>query len=474
MSQDTDGRRFRRQAAETAWRPGSTSGHPLASESWLLRLAVTVGVGLGAGVGGMLLALLLHLVQHIAYGYSLNAVISPQTFLAGVSASSPTHRVLVLLACGAVAGVGWWGVYRFGQPLVSIGKAMKSDDPRMPIVTTCAHALLQIVTVALGSPLGREVAPREVGATFAVWLSRRARLSVQETRTMIACGAGAGLAAVYNVPLGGALFVLEVLTGTFSASVAVPALATCVIAATVAWAGLGDETQYSFPHIELSAALVAWSILAGPLFGAFAYGFSRLTSAARANAPRDWRIIPLCLAVFLLIGLAAMAYPQLLGNGKGPLQQGFDGAVGVELAVVLLALKLAATAGSLRAGAEGGLLTPGMAIGALAGIILGGPCNLLAPTTPPGAFAIVGAAAFLASSMRMPLTAIVLVGEFTRVDHDFYVPIVFAVAGSTAARWFCERRFEQPLGADAGSPRAGPRGVVNPVDDSGQANGAAS
>jgi H+/Cl- antiporter ClcA len=99
---------------------------------------------------------------------------------------------------------------------------------------------------------------------------------------------------------------------------------------------------------------------------------------------------------------------------------------------VLLVLKVAITAGSLRAGAEGGLLTPGIANGALLAIVLGGVWNLIWPGTSSGAFAVVGAAAFLAASMQMPLTAVVLIVEFTRVNHDFLIPILFAVAGSVS------------------------------------------
>jgi H+/Cl- antiporter ClcA len=80
----------------------------------------------------------------------------------------------------------------------------------MPAGTTTIHALLQIVTVALG-PLGREVAPREMGALGAGMVARKLGLLADETRTLVACGAGAGLAAVYNVPLAGALFSLEVM-----------------------------------------------------------------------------------------------------------------------------------------------------------------------------------------------------------------------------------------------------------------------
>ena len=266
----------------------STPREPVTSERSPLTvfIAVTLLTGVGAGLGGMLLALLLHWIQHVAYGYSIDHVISSESFLDGVSGAAPERRVLVLVICGLVAGLGWWALYRFGRPLVSIKKAVKSDDPRMPVVSTVVHAVLQIVTVALGSPLGREVAPREIGSVWAGWLSHRAGLSAAESRIMVACGAGAGLAAVYNVPLGGAVFVLEVLLGTFGWAALVPAVATSAIAAIVAWMGLGNEHQYTVSPLMLSTPLVVWSALCGPVFGVAAWGFTQLTTRARAQAPK--------------------------------------------------------------------------------------------------------------------------------------------------------------------------------------------
>ncbi|MGA7782040.1 MAG: chloride channel protein [Paraburkholderia sp.] len=395
-------------------------------------VSVTLLTGIGAGLGGMLLALLLHWIQHVAFGYSLTHVVSSESFLEGVTTAAPGRRVLVLVACGLVAGLGWWTLYRFGRPLVSIKKAVKSDDPRMPVVSTVVHALLQIVTVALGSPLGREVAPREIGSVWAGWLSHRAGLSVAERRIMVACGAGAGLAAVYNVPLGGAVFVLEVLLGTFGWAALVPAVATSAIAAVVAWIGLGNEHQYQVQQLALGTPLVVWSAVCGPVFGLAAWGFVWLTTRARAHAPKDWQLPVLALVNFAIIGALAVYFPQLLGNGKGPAGLSFNSELTIGLAAILLILKVAITAGTLRAGAEGGLLTPGLANGALLAIVLGGVWNLIWPGTSTGAFAIVGAAAFLAASMQMPLTAIVLILEFTRVSHDFLIPILLAVAGSVS------------------------------------------
>jgi len=400
----------------------------------LCKLAVAVVLtGIGAGLAGMVLALLLHAIQHLAYGYGQDALTRHESFLLGVSSASMQRRVMVMAICGLVAGLGWWAIYRWGRPLISIKQAVSDKAPLMPVKTTLAHALLQIITVALGSPLGREVAPREVGALVASTLSQWARLPLDTHRLLVACGAGAGLAAVYNVPLGGAVFVLEVLLGSFSWPAALMALTTSAIGASVAWLGLGAESQYVLPQLPLSASLIAFAVLSGPLFGIAAQGFVRLTGHARKHAARGWHLPLLALLNFTLIGCLAIALPQILGNGKGPAQLGFDSELSVGLAAVLLLVKLLITSSTLRAGAEGGLLTPALAIGALLAILLGGLWSLAWPGIPLGAFAVIGAAAFLASSMSMPLTAIVLVAEFTRIDHDFLVPIILAVVGSACA-----------------------------------------
>src|ERR1700740_956531 len=245
---------------------------------WLILVLVTFAIGVASGLGGMALGLLLRLVQHVAYGHGPHPIVGRASFLQEVTAASGLRRFLALCSCGAVAGIGWWLLYRFGTPLVSIRKAVQKGG-RMPFWATLTHAILQIVTVGLGSPLGREVAPRELGAALATRLCARANLTPESARIMIACGAGAGLAAVYNVPLGGTLFTLEVLLGTFSLPASVAALATCVVAALVAWLGLGNGQQYSVPLVAVSPSIIVWSLLAGPVFGLAAYLFVKATEA---------------------------------------------------------------------------------------------------------------------------------------------------------------------------------------------------
>lgn len=407
------------------------------SRSLPLLVLVTILIGITAGFGGMLLALLLHYIQHIAYGYSPTLIISNETFLQGVQASSPERRVIILTLCGLIAGFGWWSIFCYGKPLVSIEKVVKSSTPQMPFFTTFIHILLQIITIALGSPLGREVAPRELSTLLAGWICAKAGLSLKETQIMLGCAAGAGLAAVYNVPFGGAMFSLEVLLFTIRWPALLPALATSGIAAVVAWVGLGNEQQYHIPNYAISYSLVIWAIVCSPIFGFTGYWFKRIASSARLDAPKNWHLPLLCLCNFLVLGLLAIYFPALLGNGRSPARLEFDESVSLIVTAALLVLHTIMVLSSLRAGAKGGLLTPSLANGALLAVLLGALWNLMWAKSPLGAFAIIGAAAFLAAAQKMPLTAIVLIFEFTRVNFNFLTPILFAVAGAVGVCSLC-------------------------------------
>jgi H+/Cl- antiporter ClcA len=398
-----------------------------------MKIAATIFTGVLAGLAGILLVLLLRIVQQFAYGYS------DESFLLGVTAATPGHRILVLLSCGLLAGAGWYGLNSLGRPLISVEAATSAPARAFPAIETLGNAVLQIITVALGSPLGREGAPREVGGLLAQWLATTFRLSAQESGSLIACGAGAGLAAVYDVPLAGALFTLEVLLRSYRPPDIAAALATSVIAALVAWLGLGNVIQYPVPSLSIDASLIAWSLTVGPLLGVAAHLFRRAGTVVARMSPGDWRLLPANLLAFLFIGLLAVYYPQILGNGRGPIQLSLADDLTMSLAATLLVLRVVVTMAALAAGARGGLLTPSLTIGTLLAILLGELWSKLWPGPPLAAFAVIGGTAFLAAARSMPLTAIVLMLEFTRVGQDFLFPMAIAVSGSLFADSLCTK-----------------------------------
>lgn len=400
------------------------------NKNYLTRLIAVVLTGLLAGLSGMVLALILHAIQHLAFGYSPGQIVSAESFLQGVTDSSWPRRFSAIVAGGAIAGFGWWLLGRYGQKRVSIASAVANPSVAMPAGTTTIHALLQIVTVALGSPLGREVAPREMGALGAGMVARKLGLMADETRTLVACGAGAGLAAVYNVPLAGALFSLEVMLLSFSWEKTLAAIITSAIAAWTATLGLGEESQYHFTSDILPHSFLWWAIIAGPILGAGAWLFRKATSTARSGVRSNWQMPVFCLLAFSLLAVLSLYFPQLPGNGKGPMQLALSDDLGFPGAAMLLALKMVVILAVLRGGAEGGLLTPGLAVGGLTSLLLCMLWQQLLPGGDYGSFALVGAAAFLAASMQMPLTAVALVMEFTHMDHSYLAPTLLCAAGA--------------------------------------------
>jgi H+/Cl- antiporter ClcA len=403
------------------WGMRTGSGTPA---DWSGRMvAATVLTGVAAGVAGAALTLLLHLVQHVTFGYTEN------TFLIGVEQASNARRVLAVGLGGLVVGVGWWIQRQHVDPAtVSVTRALRQPRPQLPIVATVIDAVLQIIAVGVGASLGREGAPRQVGGAGAGWIAERLRVTPAQQRTLLACGAGAGLAAVYNVPLGGALFTLEILLASIALVDVVPALLTAGISTVVAWPVLHDRPTYPISAVHFDRPVLIWSVLLGPVAGLVGVTFSWLTTAARTHAPTGWRSVLAIVVVFTGLGAAAIAYPELLGNGKGPAGLAFDGTLALGLAGALVVLKPLATAACLRSGAIGGLLTPALATGAALGVWTGRLWSMAWPGASVAEYAMVGAAAVLAVTLRAPVTAIVLTLELTGTGQSLIAPITVAVA----------------------------------------------
>ena len=404
-------------------------------------LGVAVAAGVAAGLGGAVLVLVLHGVQHLAYGFRTD------TFLAGVEQASPLRRVLALTLGGAVVGTGWWWLGRFGAERRRMAGgaqrpvAVAVADPAggLPVRTTTADAVLQVAAVGVGASLGREGAPRQVGSAIAGWLARRAGLGLDTQRTLLACGAGAGLAAVYDVPLAGAAFTLEVLLVSVRVRHLVPAALTAVIATAVAWPVVGRGPVYALVTPDTTVPLLVGALLLGPVAGLVGLGFVRLTTAGRR--PTGWRLAVGVTVVLSLLGGVAVVYPQVLGNGRGAAQLAFDGGTALPLLAVLLVGKPLVTAVCLRGGVRGGLLTPALATGALLGAVAGGWWAALWSPSPAGAFAVIGAAAVLTATTGAPVTAVLLTLELTGVGPGAWLPVLLAVVGADLVRRHVPRRW---------------------------------
>ena len=382
--------------------------------------------GVGTGVAAAALTRLLEMVQRFLWnGTGTNLLDAAQH-------AGTWRHILVLLGAGTVTGLGQMILKQLSSGNgIDTTAAIWFHAGRLPALRTLGSALLSVVIVGMGASLGREGAPKQAGAVIANFFSDKVRLSDEQRRLLVACGAGAGMSAAYGVPLGGSLFALEVMRGMLALRYVLPALFSSVVATAVSWIALPDAPTYLIPAYSSSKSVVVWALLAGPIAGIVSVGYVRAITWADRNKPDGWRRLIAPLLGLGLLGAVSIWFPQLLGNGKDISQLAFTSQVGIGLLLALLALKPAATVLCVRCGAPGGLFTPSLTVGALLGGVLGHAWSLLWPGVPPGLFAVLGAGAVLAATTQGPISTVVLMMELTGRDRSFILPLLLAVASAT-------------------------------------------
>jgi H+/Cl- antiporter ClcA len=382
-------------------------------------------VGLMAGVAGLCTTLLLHYFEHLTYRYTFGSL------LQGVTGSSPVRRALGPMVGGALAGLGWW-ILRPRTDVPPLSTAIANRD-RIRLLPFALDAALQVVVVGSGASLGREVAPRQLAVALGNfttgWLRR---LSAHDREILLACAAGAGLGAVYAVPLGGALFSLRIMLKTWHPRAVGAALITSSLAVSVASYATHNQLSLRWPNPDISYKLLAYVLLLSPLTFVVGLAFNRVMAAAqRAALTRSWLLIPAIAGAGLLIGVCSHWWPELPGNGKSILTATLAGGMTLTTAAAVLFLKPVLTAVFLRAGATGGLLTPALATGAAAGTLFVLAINAAAGTHfHVQAVSLAGAAGVLAVTQGTPFWAAIFVWELARPPIWLLLVFLIAALGS--------------------------------------------
>lgn len=398
---------------------------------WLSVLLTGVSTGLGAAA----LTRLLEVVQRLAWHGS-----GTDIFDAARQASFTRH-IVVLLGAALLTGVG-----QFLLKQLSSGNGIDTTAAiwfyagRMPALRTLGSAVLSIFAVGMGASLGREGAPKQAGAVFANFFADAENLSDEQRRLLVACGAGAGMSAAYGVPLGGALFALEVMRGKLALRYVLPALFASLIATGVSWIGLPDAPTYIFSPLPASASVMFWALVAAPVAALGSVLYVRVVRWADQHKPSGWKRFIAPLVVLGLLGVVSFWFPQTLGNGKDLSQLLFVDQVTARLALALLLLKPLATILCIRSGVPGGLFTPSLTFGALLGAALGHAWSLFWPGVPPGLFALLGAGAVLAATTQGPISAVVLIMELTGHARSFILPLLLIACISTLIARSIEHR----------------------------------
>jgi CIC family chloride channel protein len=316
-------------------------------------------------------------------------------------------------------------------------KAVAIRGGFIPLRTTLFHVIAPIICISTGGTVGPEGPAAQLGGGIASKLSSLLRISEERIRIFTAAGAGAAIAAIFNAPLGGVFFALEIIllndfhAPTFSALI----LAT-VSASAVSRLLLGNVSVFHF-HIEKVnyTYLYLYAVL-GLLTGIISFLFIRYTNWTHIlfkNKIYKKRIPQWAgmVAVGLLVGISGYFFNEIFGIGYNAINEILKSSLTWQIVLVLLALKFILVPLILNSGGFGGLFAPALFMGACFGFLFAYFFNTVAglhlDTTK---FILVGMGAMLGGANTIPISAILIMFEMTQ-DYSFILPLMLAVIIST-------------------------------------------
>jgi CIC family chloride channel protein len=275
-----------------------------------------------------------------------------------------------------------------------------------------------ILAIGSGLALGREGPTVQMGGAIGDALSRFLKVSPRERLTLISAGAGAGLAAAFNAPLSGLVFVLEEVRRDFQPIMFGAAFVAAVIADIIARVGTGSFPVFTVPNYPTPplASLAIFALL-GILAGLLGVLFNRTLVAGLnfyGKLPARFTL-PTAALIGGLIGLIGWFSPSLIGSGHTLAESALKGEVLLAFIPLFFLIRLLLTTVSYSTGAPGGIFAPLLVLGALIGLGVGKLANMVMPDVVPipAVFAVVGMAAYFTAIVRAPLTGIMLILEMT-------------------------------------------------------------
>jgi len=343
------------------------------------------------------------------------------------------QRLLVPAVGGTLAGVALAFGRRLkpGKSSTDYMEAIVLGDGVISSRMSLVKSASALFSIASGASIGREGPLVQLSAMIASMVGRLRKMPTVRLRLLVACGAAAGIASAYNAPIGGALFVSEIILRSLAMESFGPLVFSSVVATLTVRQLLGASPLYeiTIPSVQLQSN---WEIGLYLLLGVLAGGVAPLFLWMLRTSERLFKRIPgpgvLRLTVGgLAVGVLAVFAPEVCGNGYSVVNGVLQGHIVWYVLLGILVLKLVATAFTFGSGAVGGVFTPTLFVGACMGYLFAlaaGPFWLGAPLVT-GAFTLVGMGALLAATTHAPLMAILVLFEMT-LDYQMILPLMLA------------------------------------------------
>jgi CIC family chloride channel protein len=397
----------------------------LGLNDYTLFLLLSGVVGLTAGMGVVLFRWTYEAFTRLALpgagGHSVIEVIRQR----------PAWSIVAAIAIGGLL-VALFQKLAVGRQFHGVAQAIDAvafRGGRMPFRTTVVRFFTNALSIGAGASVGPEGPVIELGSGLGSAQAQALGLSPERVRTLVGAGAAAGLAAAFNAPIAGAIFVLEVILKDFAVVTFGPILVASVLSTALSRALLGDSPAFIVPGYELgSVQELPLYVLLGVIAGAWGALFTKGLDVAPswfARIPGPRPVITMVSGAIL--GVAVLALPELWGVGYEPITQMLHGEILWTMLIVLLVAKLAATTVAVSSGFAGGIIAPILFMGGALGGAFGQIVERIMPgnTSATGAYGLVGMAALTAAVTHAPLTAILLLFEMTG-GYEVILPLMLS------------------------------------------------
>lgn len=411
--------------------------------------AVAVLVGLAAGAGAILFWTSVEQIHRLLFGAGLENL---HTIAAGL----PWWQLLLGPAAGGlVVGVFIDRLLLQRRPhgVVDVIQAAALRGGYISSRNGAAAAVASAASLGCGASVGPEGPVVHLGATLGSWIARLARIPQARVRRLLGCGVAAGIAASFNAPIAGAVFAIEVVVGKYTLHTFAPIAISTVVGTSISQLYFGNEPAFSLPgHAPTSIGAIPVYAALGITSAAVAIAFiSSITVSerlfTRARCPRWLRPAVAGLA----LGAIAIAVPQVLGSGTETATAALNEGLSLEWLVIILLAKLLATGLCIGGGFGGGVFSPSLFAGAMAGGAFGAVVEMLFPGNNVGysACAVVGMGAVAGAVLGAPLSTTLIVFEMTG-DYALTLAVLLATIissvlvndlwGRTFFQWQMEQR----------------------------------
>ncbi|MBF0172682.1 MAG: chloride channel protein [Magnetococcales bacterium] len=390
---------------------------------------VAVAIGLMVGYGAILFRLLIESFQFVFMQSGHENVVE-------IVRQLPWWQVLIMpIIGGAVIGplIHFFFPGSRGDGVPEVMSAVALRGGKLGIREGLGKMLSCSLSIGCGGSVGREGPVVHLGATLASWFGSLLPMSENHMRTIVGCGAAAGIAASFNAPIAGVMFALEVILADYGLATFSPIVLSSVISTVIARMHLGDFPAFIVPNYTLVSA---WEIpayvglgllcgLTGILFMVTLFKMEDLFARIR---------IPIYLKPTLGglgIGLIALVFPEVMGVGYDVMNHALLEEMGAWIMVALIVAKIVATSVALGSGFSGGVFTPSLFLGAMVGGSFGTIAHSIFPSISagPGAYTLVGMGAMAASVLGAPIASILILFELT---GDYRIMLALMVASIVA------------------------------------------